>query len=151
MAQSVRLDPQTLLSAYSQGVFPMADRDRVIRFYTADPRGVVPLDERFHVPQTLGQLMRKDPPVDLEYLAATHVLERAEAAGVLVANRPRALTSAQNASLPSIESSARAAPGSRPRKSSSRAKSASTCPPVRRRASCSRTPPQTRASSQRTC
>src|SRR5438309_978373 len=57
------LQPATLLSAYSQGVFPMADRDRVIRFYTADPRGVVPLDERFHVPQTLRQMMRKDPPV----------------------------------------------------------------------------------------
>ena len=56
------LQPATLLSAYTQGVFPMADRDRTIRFYTADPRGVVPLDERFHVPHTLRQLMRKDPP-----------------------------------------------------------------------------------------
>ena len=59
----MKLEPATLLSAYTQGVFPMADRDRVIRFYTADPRGVVPLDERFHVPQTLGQMMRKTPPV----------------------------------------------------------------------------------------
>lgn len=58
----MNLEPATLLSAYTQGVFPMADRDRVIRFYTADPRGIVPLDERFHVPQTLRQLMRKDPP-----------------------------------------------------------------------------------------
>src|SRR5580692_6983919 len=57
------LEPATLLSAYTQGVFPMADRDRTIRFYTADPRGIVPLDERFHVPQTLRQLLRKDPPV----------------------------------------------------------------------------------------
>ena len=36
-------------------------------------------------------LMRKDPPVDLEYLYATFLLERAEAEGVLVANRPAAL------------------------------------------------------------
>ena len=57
------LEPATLLSAYTQGVFPMADRDRVIRFYTADPRGIVPLDERFHVPQSLRQLMRKTPPI----------------------------------------------------------------------------------------
>jgi leucyl/phenylalanyl-tRNA--protein transferase len=58
----VRLDPQTLLSAYSQGVFPMADHAGHIHFYTADPRGIIPLD-RFHVPQTLRQLVRKDPPV----------------------------------------------------------------------------------------
>lgn len=36
-------------------------------------------------------LMRKDPPIDLEFLSATYILERAEAAGVLVSNRPRAL------------------------------------------------------------
>jgi leucyl/phenylalanyl-tRNA--protein transferase len=57
------LEPATLLSAYAQGVFPMADRDHVIRFYTADPRGIVPLDHRFHVSHTLRQLIRKDPPV----------------------------------------------------------------------------------------
>jgi leucyl/phenylalanyl-tRNA--protein transferase len=59
----MELEPATLLSAYAQGVFPMADRDGLVRFYTADPRGLVPLDERFHVPQTLRQLMRKNPPV----------------------------------------------------------------------------------------
>ncbi|HZK80400.1 MAG TPA: leucyl/phenylalanyl-tRNA--protein transferase [Humisphaera sp.] len=58
----MQLDPQTLLSAYAQGVFPMADRDGQVRFYTADPRGILPLDERFHVSRTLGQLLRKDPP-----------------------------------------------------------------------------------------
>jgi len=56
-----RLDPETLLSAYAQGVFPMADRDGAIRLYTADPRGVIPLDA-FHVPHSLAQLVRK--PVD---------------------------------------------------------------------------------------
>ena len=39
-------------------------------------------------------LMRKDPPVDLEYLYATFLLERAEAEGVLVVNRPAALRNA---------------------------------------------------------
>ena len=33
-------------------------------------------------------LMRKDPPVDMEYLYTTFLLQRAEAAGVLVVNRP---------------------------------------------------------------
>lgn len=56
------LDSQTLLSAYAQGVFPMADRSGRIQFYTADPRGIIPLDA-FHVPRTLRQLVRKDPPV----------------------------------------------------------------------------------------
>lgn len=59
----VNLDPHTLLSAYAQGIFPMAGRDSIVRFYTADPRGLVPLDDRFHIPQTLRQLIRKDPPV----------------------------------------------------------------------------------------
>jgi glutathione synthase len=39
-------------------------------------------------------LMRKDPPVDLEYLYSTFLLERAEAAGVLVVNRPAAVRNA---------------------------------------------------------
>ena len=36
-------------------------------------------------------IMRKDPPFDFEYLTATWLLERAEANGVRVFNRPRAL------------------------------------------------------------
>ncbi len=36
-------------------------------------------------------LMRKDPPFDMEYIYITYLLERAEAAGCLVVNRPRAL------------------------------------------------------------
>lgn len=55
---SVSLDPQTLLSAYAQGVFPMADRDGVIRWFTADPRGVFPLDQ-FHIPHTLAQIVKQ--------------------------------------------------------------------------------------------
>lgn len=36
-------------------------------------------------------VMRKDPPFDFEYLAATWLLERAEAEGVRVVNKPQAL------------------------------------------------------------
>jgi len=39
-------------------------------------------------------LMRKDPPFDLEYVAATYILERAEDQGALVINRPRSLRDA---------------------------------------------------------
>jgi glutathione synthase len=40
-------------------------------------------------------LMRKDPPVDNTYIYATHILEAAERAGVIVANRPAGLRDGQ--------------------------------------------------------
>lgn len=58
---SACLDPETLLSAYAQGLFPMAARDGKIQFFTANPRGILPLNA-FHVPKTLGQLVRREPP-----------------------------------------------------------------------------------------
>ena len=36
-------------------------------------------------------LMRKDPPFDLQYIAATYILERAEGQGALVLNKPQSL------------------------------------------------------------
>jgi leucyl/phenylalanyl-tRNA--protein transferase len=57
MSSSLRPDPETILHAYAQGVFPMTDPDGEIRWYTADPRGIIPLDT-FHVPQSLAQFMR---------------------------------------------------------------------------------------------
>src|SRR2546421_6528923 len=54
----IALDPETLLQAYSQGAFPMTDRDGQTRWYTADPRGVLPL-EGFHVPHSLAQIVRQ--------------------------------------------------------------------------------------------
>jgi len=39
-------------------------------------------------------LMRKDPPVDMEYIYATQILELAEAAGALVVNKPQSLRDA---------------------------------------------------------
>jgi len=61
MSEAAALDPETLLSAYAQGVFPMADHDGRVRWYTADPRGVIPLSppEAFHIPKTLAQLVRQ--------------------------------------------------------------------------------------------
>ncbi len=45
--------------------------------------------------QPLGEfdcvLMRKDPPFDTEYIYTSYILERAEAAGALVVNRPQGL------------------------------------------------------------
>jgi glutathione synthase len=62
----------------------------------ADPRDWFRREE----PETLPLdhldvvLMRKDPPVDMEFLYTTFLLERAEASGVLVVNRPAALRNA---------------------------------------------------------
>jgi glutathione synthase len=39
-------------------------------------------------------LMRKDPPVDMEFMYTTFLLERAEASGVLVVNKPAAIRNA---------------------------------------------------------
>jgi len=39
-------------------------------------------------------IMRKDPPVDQEYIYATHILEQAEANGVYVVNKPQSLRDA---------------------------------------------------------
>ena len=36
-------------------------------------------------------MMRKDPPFDMEYIYTTYLLERAEAEGVMVINRPASL------------------------------------------------------------
>ena len=57
MRGTQRLNPELLLSAYCRGVFPMTDSDGRIRWYTADPRGIIPLDG-FHVPSSLAQFMR---------------------------------------------------------------------------------------------
>jgi leucyl/phenylalanyl-tRNA---protein transferase len=52
------LSSDLLLDAYRSGVFPMTDADGVTRWYTADPRGVLPLDA-FHCPKSLGQIVRQ--------------------------------------------------------------------------------------------
>lgn len=39
-------------------------------------------------------LIRTDPPIDLEYIYATHILEQAEQRGVLVVNKPQSLRDA---------------------------------------------------------
>ena len=67
------LDPETLIEAYCNGVFPMADPDGKVRWYTADPRGVFPLDQ-FHIPKNLAQLMRS-PKNEFE-IRINHNFER---------------------------------------------------------------------------
>lgn len=51
------LDPQILLSAYAQGAFPMV-QDGELMWFSPDPRGLLPLDGRFHVPRRLKRTIR---------------------------------------------------------------------------------------------
>jgi len=46
-----------LLSAYASGWFPMAVAPGEIRWYSPDPRGVIPIDT-FHVPRRLPRALR---------------------------------------------------------------------------------------------
>ena len=57
-------------------------------WFSHAPRETLPLEHLDVV------LMRKDPPVNLEYMYSTFLLQRAEIAGVLIVNRPEALRNA---------------------------------------------------------
>lgn len=57
-------------------------------WYTLSDQRTAPLDELDIV------LMRKDPPVDMEFIYTTFLLQRAEAHGVLVVNNPGAIRNA---------------------------------------------------------
>jgi len=59
MAKREVITPEMLILAYSQGAFPMAQSaGGSIGWYTADPRAIIPLDERFHVPKSLARRVR---------------------------------------------------------------------------------------------
>lgn len=53
----MNLTPEILLSAYAQGVFPMAHQDGRIYWYSPDPRAILPLD-RLHTSRSLMRLIR---------------------------------------------------------------------------------------------
>ena len=82
------MEPQDLYLEDGQAMGSM----RALKVH-ADPQHCFDLEE--HQPTPLADLdvilMRKDPPFDNEFLYATHILEAAERAGVLVVNRPASL------------------------------------------------------------
>ncbi len=51
------LDPEWLLTAYANGLFPMADDVGDVMWFCPDPRAILPLDD-FHVSETLGRVCR---------------------------------------------------------------------------------------------
>ncbi len=54
----MQLTPRLLLSAYCEGIFPMAHEDGQIYWYDPDPRTILPLDT-FHVPRRLQRLVKQ--------------------------------------------------------------------------------------------
>ena len=54
------ITPDMILSAYRQGSFPMADDRGDIGFYFYEPRGIIPLDERFIVRRSLRHAIKKE-------------------------------------------------------------------------------------------
>ncbi|HEX6386172.1 MAG TPA: leucyl/phenylalanyl-tRNA--protein transferase [Anaerolineae bacterium] len=54
----MELSPSLLLSAYCEGIFPMAHEDGNIYWYDPDPRAILPLDS-FHVPRSLARTIKK--------------------------------------------------------------------------------------------
>lgn len=56
------LTPDVLLHAYRSGMFPMAmDDTGEIGWFSPDPRGIIPIDESFHVPHGLARTLKKRP------------------------------------------------------------------------------------------
>jgi leucyl/phenylalanyl-tRNA--protein transferase len=54
----VSISSDLLVSAYSSGWFPMAVDRGQIRWFSPDPRGIIPL-ETFHVPRRLARVWKK--------------------------------------------------------------------------------------------
>lgn len=54
------IPPEILLEAYSRGVFPMAE-DGDILWFSPERRGLIPLDDRFHIPHGLAKSLRRKP------------------------------------------------------------------------------------------
>lgn len=69
-------------------MYPLTVKDDVNQWFSVDAP----------IQQSLANLhiilMRKDPPVDVDYLMTTHVLEQAEQQGVKVINKPQSLRDA---------------------------------------------------------
>ncbi len=51
------LSPRNLVYAYAHGLFPMV-QDGELMWFSPDPRGAIPLDERFHLPRRLARTVR---------------------------------------------------------------------------------------------
>lgn len=65
------IEPELLVAAYRSGIFPMAINDAgELGWFSPDPRAIIPLDERFHVPHGLKRRLKSHPfeiTIDTEF------------------------------------------------------------------------------------
>lgn len=54
-----QISSQILLNAYSKGIFPMAEEGELY-WFSPQERGIIPLDDRFHVRKSLRKSMKKE-------------------------------------------------------------------------------------------
>lgn len=54
------IPPEILLDAYSRGVFPMAEAGEIL-WFSPERRGLIPLDDRFHISHGLAKSLKKLP------------------------------------------------------------------------------------------
>ena len=78
---SIPLTPQMVLAAYEQGIFPMADEDGEVRWFSPPRRAIIE-PERFHAPRSLRQVYRQqrfDVQVNHDFAAVMqHCADRPE-------------------------------------------------------------------------
>jgi leucyl/phenylalanyl-tRNA--protein transferase len=55
-----RIPPHVLLGAYTEGVFPMAEAGEIL-WFSPLKRGLIPLDESFHIPHGLARALKREP------------------------------------------------------------------------------------------
>ena len=55
-----RIPPEVLLSAYIEGVFPMSENGEIF-WFSPKMRGIIPLDDRFHINKGLKRALKKRP------------------------------------------------------------------------------------------
>lgn len=55
-----KIPTEILIGAYVEGVFPMSEEGEIYWFQPKE-RGIIPLDERFHIPHGLKRAMKKRP------------------------------------------------------------------------------------------
>ena len=55
------IHPETLLAAYKQGIFPMAEsrHSESVDWFSANRRGIIPMDA-FHVSKNVQRLLRQE-------------------------------------------------------------------------------------------
>src|SRR5262249_10515045 len=53
-----QLSPEWLVYAYAHGIFPWPSDDRLLSWWSPDPRAIIEFDE-FHIPRSLARKCRK--------------------------------------------------------------------------------------------